>query len=76
MDRGAWMATVHSVTESDMIEATEQALARVEVVNKWADTFALQTDHASIRPLQKVGRVHDYLWYISGCHQGGYQSKL
>ena len=24
MDRGAWQATVHGVTESDMTEATEQ----------------------------------------------------
>ena len=26
MDRGAWRATVHRVAESDMTEATEQAL--------------------------------------------------
>ena len=32
MDRGAWQAAVHRVTESDMPEATEYALAYTSVM--------------------------------------------
>ena len=29
MDKGAWQATVHEVTESDMIKATQQARKKI-----------------------------------------------
>ena len=34
MDRGAWRATVHSMAESDMIEATEYIQREAELGDK------------------------------------------
>ena len=35
MDRGAWWATVHSVTESDTTEVTEHVLISRDFTRKW-----------------------------------------